>query len=225
MYTTHLLSLAAIASASASDQNVRPSNDRSLQASMTCILQGETFGTPDCCPSPSEDDGICTLLWCVDTAKANIRDGCTCGQINTACGQLTKLPAMISGISGPLCDQADTCCIDGATNEDSNACMAMPIADGTLQVRDFSAMLGGSLPVLDLSVLGGGGDNNVTEAPTDTSEETSEEVDNGNDTAGTTAGEPGGDGNLGLDGGNDANKYAISTLMTLIGASLPILFV
>eukprot|EP00579_Thalassiosira_antarctica_P023856 CAMPEP_0201987128 /NCGR_PEP_ID=MMETSP0904-20121228/91635_1 /ASSEMBLY_ACC=CAM_ASM_000553 /TAXON_ID=420261 /ORGANISM="Thalassiosira antarctica, Strain CCMP982" /LENGTH=251 /DNA_ID=CAMNT_0048541223 /DNA_START=32 /DNA_END=787 /DNA_ORIENTATION=+ len=251
MYLKQLLSLAAIAGVSATNSyNLRENNDRALQAAVGCIAGGGDF--TGCCPTADPNDGVCSLLWCVNLKDASINDGCGCGQIETACGKIAIFFSMLDGLSD-LCAEAGKCCADdGSTaNDGFNTCMATAIENGDANAPNFDSVLPGGIPGLeaalggagdvpdlgslipdgipDLGDIGGAGD--ATTTPTVPSSETTvagatEAPADDTDITGAT--EPPAattDGSKSPDEENDANKYVTSTLMSLVGSSLAILFV
>jgi len=297
MYLKQLLSLAAIAGVSATNSyNLRENNDRALQAAVGCIAGGGDF--TGCCPTADPNDGVCSLLWCVNLKDASINDGCGCGQIETACGKIAIFFSMLDGLSD-LCAEAGKCCADdGSTaNDGFNTCMATAIENGDANAPNFDSVLPNGIPGLeaalggagdvpdlgslipdgipdlgdiggnvtvpdlgslipdgipDLGDIGGnvtvpdlgslipdgipdlgdiGGAGDATTTPTVPSSETTvagatEAPADDTDITGAT--EPPAattDGSKSPDEENDANKYVTSTLMSLVGSSLAILFV
>jgi len=85
--TPYILSLATIIVSSVTATN----HHRSLQLvgeglewagaedPITCIATGTDFF--DCCPSKSEDHGVCTLLHCVDLDSIELRANCDCAEV------------------------------------------------------------------------------------------------------------------------------------------------
>ena len=151
-----LQSLAAIASAVVvSADNLRLTNknisERSLQDSLTCMLVGGDFTS--CCPAANPNDGICTLLWCVNLDEVAVNDGCACGQIETACGQVAAFASAVEGL-GAMCEQVDTCCDAGTTaNGGFNSCMGKAVEDGVVSVPDFGSLIPGGIPDLGTVVM------------------------------------------------------------------------
>ena len=161
MHLKQLLSLAAI-SGVASDHGDLPQHasafdGRHLQgfpASVTCILGGKSID--ECCPSgATAEDGVCTLLFCVDVANFSVKDSCKCGMFNSACEQLQVAYAVVPGMEA-MCGQVGTCCDgDSTTNCDFNACVGAAIADGDVALPDLSVFG---------SILGDLSSGNSTEA-------------------------------------------------------------
>ena len=203
MYLRQLLSLAAIAGVAATNSyNLHENNDRALQDSIQCLLGGGSEFTK-CCPTADPNDGVCSLLWCVNLEDASINDGCKCGQIETACGQVAMFLGAVDGLS-ELCVEAGECCADDGktTNDGFNTCMATAIENGGMTIPDFESLVPGGIPGLEAAIAGSTTptvpSSVTTVAPAARSESP--------------------------DGKNDANKYVISTLMSLVGSSLAILF-
>ncbi|KAL3761975.1 hypothetical protein ACHAW5_006681 [Stephanodiscus triporus] len=103
----------------------------------------------DCCPSADPDDGICTMLWCVDLDTLAVKDGCACDQVETSCGQLAGFESMVTNLA-EACVAVSDCCTDEYTSsEDYNACMS----GKGLTPPDLESLVPGGLP----EELGGGG--------------------------------------------------------------------
>jgi len=283
MYLKQLLSLAAIAGVSATNShNLRENNDRALQAAIACLVGGGDF--TGCCPTADPNDGVCSLLWCVNLEDASINDGCKCGQIETACGQVAMFLGAVDGLS-ELCDEAGACCADDGTtmNDGFNTCMATAIKNEKASPPNFDAVLPNGIPGLDAAIAGAGdvpdlgsvlpsgvpgldaaiegaggvpdlgalipdgipdlgaigGADDASTTPTVPSTETTvagatEAPADDTDITGATEAPAAAteappaattDSSESPDEENDANKYAISTLMSLVGSSLAILFV
>eukprot|EP00581_Thalassiosira_minuscula_P016124 CAMPEP_0183727380 /NCGR_PEP_ID=MMETSP0737-20130205/25591_1 /TAXON_ID=385413 /ORGANISM="Thalassiosira miniscula, Strain CCMP1093" /LENGTH=193 /DNA_ID=CAMNT_0025959007 /DNA_START=129 /DNA_END=710 /DNA_ORIENTATION=+ len=136
-----LLSLAAIAGASATDlrRNLRTNDEvRRLQSSIACLMGGSDF--TDCCPSALESDGVCSILWCVDIEEMAIRDGCHCTQIHRSCRQLAPLAFLVPGLTD-MCSEVNDCCVyQDTSNDDFNTCMSNAISVGDMQIPDIEAL-------------------------------------------------------------------------------------
>mmetsp|Transcript_17585 Transcript_17585/g.31809 ORF Transcript_17585/g.31809 Transcript_17585/m.31809 type:complete len:241 (+) Transcript_17585:75-797(+) len=236
-----LLPLAVFASVSAdiASRDLFTDDDRSLQVdSAACLASGDP--PEQCCPCAKPDDGICTLLWCVDIENVNVNDGCVCSQIDTACVQLKTLGlvlAMVPGVT-ELCAKAGECCVDGmAINGDFNACMKAALDASEIQVPDLSLIVPAALP--DWAAIGSPdcpeqeavADDASAEPSSETTEADGATEEKAVDVAADTTETPADsgstpDGSQSPDDGlNHANKYDISTLMTLVGSSLVALFV
>ena len=173
--------------------------------SMGCIAGGKDF--VECCPAASPDDGICTMLWCVDLNAVEIKDGCGCGQIVTACTQVSMFNGLVEGLSD-MCEAVDTCCdSDSTTNDEFDTCIASAMENGDFVVPDLAALLPDGLP--DMS--GDGEDITTGMEPTKPATVTTVAPD------GAELTEP--DSSEKTDT-SDASTYAIASGVTLIGSSL-----
>jgi len=247
-----LLSLAIVVAADATVTNLNlRENGRSLQAAAACIIGGTPF--EECCPSAKPDDGICTLLWCVDLDGLKVRDNCGCGQIVTACEQISLLTAAVDGLT-EMCASVTNCCGgDGTDNAEFDTCLGAAISDGDFTLPDFDTLIPGGIPDIF------GGIDNATDAlpeliDTDTVTTPFEGGDNATDalaelidavtspeestTAATTAAgvtttattvAPG-DSTDAIEepddtNGASGNDYAVKTLISLIGSSLAMILV
>jgi len=173
--------------------------------SMGCIAGGKDF--VECCPAASPDDGICTMLWCVDLNAVEIKDGCGCGQIVTACTQVSMFNGLVEGLSD-MCEAVDTCCdADSTTNDEFDTCIASAMENGDFVVPDLAALLPDGPP--DMS--GDGEDITTGMEPTKPATATTVAPD------GAELIEP--DNSEETDT-SDASMYAIASGVTLIGYSL-----
>ena len=122
-----------------------PANIQALPPpSMGCIAGGKDF--VECCPAADPDDGICTMLWCVDLDAVEIKDGCECGQIVTACTQVSMFGGLIEGLSD-MCEAVGTCCdADSTTNDEFDTCIASAMENGDFVVPDLAPLLPNGLP-------------------------------------------------------------------------------
>lgn len=141
--TSILSSIATVATilvglAAADDNNFQPVQ-RKLQASIFCMMSAESIGDIlDCCPAADEDDGLCTLIHCVNFGNViSLNDSCECGQIETACDQLAIYSFMIRALDDPLavysfmiegfedtCASVGKCCTaDETANKEFDVCM------------------------------------------------------------------------------------------------------
>lgn len=92
-----------------------------------CIVE-EKKSLEECCrdedgnPAP-HDNGLCTLLSCVDTTDVTLNEECSCHDIYRGCKHMAFLDDI------PLCQHLLTCC--GATTEslDFNQCIAQLIPE------------------------------------------------------------------------------------------------
>ena len=129
MLSTSILSIATVATivglAVADDNNnhFQPAQ-RKLQASIVCMMGAETSeDVLDCCPAADEDDGVCTMIHCVNLDDMSLNDSCDCGQMKTACGQLSVYAFMLDGLED-TCAAVGKCCVaDETTNEEFATCM------------------------------------------------------------------------------------------------------
>jgi len=121
------LAIAAGASASASASVAAAEGQRDLQDSVACLATGGDFAS--CCPAggADPDDGVCTLLTCLDLSGggASIRDACSCADIVTGCGGVAAFAGVVPQLPD-MCASVGTCCADdgSTTNGDWDACMA-----------------------------------------------------------------------------------------------------
>ena len=151
------LAIAAGASASAS-ASVASAGQRDLQDSVACLATGGDFAS--CCPAggADPDDGVCTLLTCLDLSGggASIRDACSCADIVTGCGGVAAFAGVVPQLPD-MCASVGTCCADdGSTaNGDWDACMAEAEEAGDHELPDFSALVPGGVPVFDDEEPGG----------------------------------------------------------------------
>jgi hypothetical protein len=145
---TILLSLAApkiVAGGASAD-----TDERSLQASMPCLANNGTFAS--CCPTQGVDpnDGMCTLLSCLDGLL--IRDGCSCRDIEEACDQLALFVTAFEAPPG-MCDTVGKCCADDGittiTNVDWDICMLEAQEAGNFTLPFLAAFVPGGPPVSD----------------------------------------------------------------------------
>jgi hypothetical protein len=123
--------------------------ERSLQASVPCLANNGTFAS--CCPTQGVDpnDGMCTLLSCLD--GLSIRDGCSCHDIEEACDQLAVFATSFAALPG-MCDMVGECCVDDGTttrNVDWDFCMAEAQEAGNFTLPDLAALVPSGLPVFD----------------------------------------------------------------------------
>ena len=192
----------------ASVPDTMPANIQALPPpSMGCIAGGKDF--VECCPAADPDDGICTMLWCVDLDAVEIKDGCGCGQLVTACTQVSMFGGLVEGLSD-MCEAVGTCCdADSTTKDEFDTCIASAMENGDFVVPDLAPLLPNGLP----GMSPGDDEDNIT---TDT--EPTEPA-----TANTVAPdeveftEP--DSSKETDT-SDATMFAIASGVTLIGSSL-----
>jgi len=130
MLSSSILSIATVATivglAVADDNkynNFQPAQ-RKLQASIRCLMTADsTEAVLDCCPTADEDDGVCTMLHCLNLEDMSLNDSCECGQVETACDQLDPFAFMLDGMDDS-CSAIGKCCVAGeTTNEDFDACI------------------------------------------------------------------------------------------------------
>jgi len=152
-----LLAAAGDASAAASNYDIlaKSSNngeERSLQASAGCLLGQKPF--EECCPAADPDDGICTMLWCVDLKDVTVKDNCSCDQVKAACGQVVANQMFVMAVSGlkEMCASVESCCTDtAATNDEYNTCMTSAGERGEYAKPNFDTLLPGGIPDLAVS--------------------------------------------------------------------------
>eukprot|EP00584_Thalassiosira_punctigera_P011182 CAMPEP_0172531086 /NCGR_PEP_ID=MMETSP1067-20121228/4622_1 /TAXON_ID=265564 ORGANISM="Thalassiosira punctigera, Strain Tpunct2005C2" /NCGR_SAMPLE_ID=MMETSP1067 /ASSEMBLY_ACC=CAM_ASM_000444 /LENGTH=352 /DNA_ID=CAMNT_0013315419 /DNA_START=81 /DNA_END=1139 /DNA_ORIENTATION=+ len=136
----------ALASSSAGDFNLRGNDaERRLLDSIACILGGSDFIS--CCPSASDTDGVCTLMWCVDVDEGELRSNCSCSQVEKACTQTTPFHTVAEGLT-EMCAKVDECCTDDVANEGFNSCMRTAIDSGEITLPDVAALVPGGIPSL-----------------------------------------------------------------------------
>ena len=184
-----------------------PANIQALPPpSMGCIAGGKDF--VECCPAADPDDGICTMLWCVDLDAVEIKDGCECGQIVTACTQVSMFGGLVEGLSD-MCEAVGTCCdADSTTNDEFDTCIASAMENGDFVVPDLAPLLPNGLPGMSP-----GDDEDITTEtePTEPATATTVAPDEVEFT------EP--DSSKETDT-SDATMFAIASGVTLIGSSL-----
>mmetsp|Transcript_35940 Transcript_35940/g.61316 ORF Transcript_35940/g.61316 Transcript_35940/m.61316 type:complete len:270 (-) Transcript_35940:219-1028(-) len=146
MYLKQVLSITAIAQVSASNNHsLRNNGHRTLQGSLGCMMSGESDFF-ECCPEADPNDGICTMLWCVDAENVAVRDACGCGQVKKACEQLAQVIVAVQGLPG-ICDTVTTCCTDEeGDNVVFNECMGTTMKENNMKKPDFNALLPNGLP-------------------------------------------------------------------------------
>jgi hypothetical protein len=125
----------------------------------------------DCCPEATPDDGICTMLWCIDITDLSVKDGCACAQLETSCAQLADFGDLVPNMPEACAAVAECCADDGSTaGGDFDSCMG----GKGLTPPDFASLVPGGLP----EELGGEPaaeeETDATEAPPATEEEETE---------------------------------------------------
>ena len=163
-YYATLLSLAAfvtLGDAQTTTTAVPESTDGASSmppASTACLASNAVTGGNfvDCCPSADPNDGICTLIWCIDRESEGslIRDNCGCGDVETACSQLAMFAGMISGLS-EACAAMGECCEAGVTaNSDFASCTQESLVALNLTLPDYDALVPGGVPDLNAILTG-----------------------------------------------------------------------
>ena len=122
---------------------------RSLQASVSCLANDGTYAS--CCPTQGVDpnDGVCTLLSCLEIDSGLIRDGCSCYDIEKACDQLALFALVVAALPD-MCDMVGECCVDDGTtttNVEWDFCMAEAQEAGKFTLPDVASLVPGGLPV------------------------------------------------------------------------------
>ena len=147
------LAIAIAAGSSASDSApVAAVGQCDLQDSVACLATGGDFAT--CCPTGGGDpnDGVCTLLTCLDLSGggASIRDECSCADIVAGCDGVAAFAGVVQQLPD-MCASVGTCCADDGTttNGDWDACMAKAEEAGDHSLPDFSALVPGGIPVFE----------------------------------------------------------------------------
>ncbi|KAL3815519.1 hypothetical protein ACHAXA_007375 [Cyclostephanos tholiformis] len=118
-------------------------------ASVMCLATGLSSSSSaflDCCPGPDPNDGVCTMLWCVNaTDLSMVNDGCSCDMIKVACAQVSGFESMIANL-GEACDAVSECCSDDGTTTDVEygTCMT---SKGVIS-PDLGSLVPGGLPDL-----------------------------------------------------------------------------
>jgi hypothetical protein len=133
-------------------------------ASTTCLAANFATGGDflDCCPSADPNDGICTLIWCIQPNTLTVRDNCNCGQVETACDQLSMFAGVVDGLS-EACTAMKGCCEAGVTsNDDFASCTEDAVAMSNITIPDISGLVPGGVPDLD-SVAAAGATTTTTE--------------------------------------------------------------
>jgi len=112
---------------------------------ITCIATGSDFF--NCCPSKSEDHGVCTLLHCVDLDSIELRANCDCAEVATSCEQVGMFAAIVPGLTD-MCTAVDTCCIEDTQddNEVWNGCMQTKIENDEFELPNFDNLIPGGVP-------------------------------------------------------------------------------
>jgi len=84
------------------------------------VVEGKPL--EECCPPGSVDqDGLCTLLSCVDTTDITVRESCSCRDIKKACIHMGIFDTL------PLCEHVNTCCDANTEGLDFNQCIGQLI--------------------------------------------------------------------------------------------------
>jgi len=140
---------------------------RSLQGAAACLATGSAFAA--CCPASTAtdgSDGICTLLYCLrlETGAMSMRESCNCGQLETACGQVSLFSFAVPNLGG-ACGAVDGCCGTDTGVGAWNACMATKI-DGGLDLPDWDNLIPGGVPDLDAAVTAAASTRKPTRKPT-----------------------------------------------------------
>lgn len=140
--------------------------------SLACIAGGQDFST--CCPTADPNDGICTLLLCYDLETTTIDEGCGCGQIVTACSQVSMFGMIVEGLSD-ICGAVEGCCEDDmmTSNDDFDTCLTAAITDGNIVVPDLDALMGGG----GLMPSGSGGNTGTDSTEPSTATDPTEPAD------------------------------------------------
>jgi hypothetical protein len=132
--------------------------------SMMCLAAGITTGSEsvflDCCPEASPDDGVCTMLWCVNLVDLSANEGCTCDMIEVACGQVSMFESMVPNLAEACAAVAECCDDDGSTaNDEYAACML----ERNVTSPDLESLIPGGMPS---EMTTTGGDATTTTGPT-----------------------------------------------------------
>jgi hypothetical protein len=144
---------------------------RNLQGSVPCFASG-TGNFATCCPDanatgPNPDDGLCSLLSCLEIDDLSLRDECDCGDVMVACNQVAIFAAFVDQIP-EICTSVASCCtgstggVDGGgtarnvsttlpvENAAWNDCMAHAEEVGNYTIPDFSVLIPGESSAIDL---------------------------------------------------------------------------
>mmetsp|Transcript_2262 Transcript_2262/g.5582 ORF Transcript_2262/g.5582 Transcript_2262/m.5582 type:complete len:191 (-) Transcript_2262:393-965(-) len=132
-FVASILSFAVVTGASSTPDRRLRQNDRALQASLGCLTSGSTSAS-QCCPRADPNDGLCTLLWCLNPDDMTLNDGCSCEQITRTCDQLSSFAFIVPGL-WESCEGARQCCggwwsITKATNEAYDGCIGAKLDRG-----------------------------------------------------------------------------------------------
>jgi len=120
---------------------------------VACLLGGGDI--PTCCPTGAvdENDGVCTLLACVELDEIAIKDTCQCMDIIAACEDIslvTLFAQVVPQLPG-MCSSVSACCADETVvNTDWNTCMSEKAEAGEegggFDTPDFGALIPGLVP-------------------------------------------------------------------------------
>ena len=120
--------------------------------------------------APPQIQGMEFAPWYgIDVDEVALNDGCGCGQIERACGQLRIYAFLVPDLSD-MCSQVH-CCDDGTTTNDGfNTCMTTAFENDDVTVPNFESIIPGGIPD-----LGGKADdsNKAIESPSTTDEDMS----------------------------------------------------
>ena len=119
--------------------------------STTCLAANFATGGDflDCCPAADPNDGICTIIWCVNPEDLSLRDDCACEQVEAACKQLSMFTSAVDGLS-EACTAMDGCCETGVTsNSDFASCTEDAVAMSNITIPDIHGLVPGGVPNLD----------------------------------------------------------------------------
>jgi len=127
-----------------------------MPASVACLTANMVTGGSfvDCCPSADPNDGICTIVWCVDVDYMNsggslIRDSCDCGSVETACEQLAQFADLVPGLVDACAAMGDCCEVGVTTNSDFASCTEDSLAALNATMPDYNTLIPGGVPDLD----------------------------------------------------------------------------
>ncbi len=152
-YSASLLSLVVLGDAQTTAATSATGGSSSFMppASTSCFAANFATGGDfvDCCPAADPNDGICTLIWCIQPDTLTVRDNCDCGQVETACDQLSMFAGLVDGLS-EACTAMKGCCEAGVTsNDDFASCTEDAVAMSNITIPDISGLVPGGVPDLD----------------------------------------------------------------------------
>ena len=222
---SHAATTTAAPESSSGEESSSSSSWSMPPASSTCFAANFVTGGDflDCCPAPDANDGICTIVWCLIPESLTIRDSCDCGQVETACDQLSLYISAVDGLS-EACTAMSGCCETSVTsNSDFASCTEDAIAMSNITIPDISSLVPGGVPDLDAV------STTMTTAATEAGDTTDTTVTEGGTETTTTAAPETEAAATGADKGTSTSGakgyHVVDVAHALIGTSFAILFV